>query len=217
METAVEYGALTLIPPAFIIVFALITRKSFSSLVFGAILACILMYGIDYHQIMSLVYGVLSDGDVQWTVLITGIFGALIYLFQRSRGIDAFTNIIARYATNARRTMIGAWLMGLIVFIGDMINIMAVGVTMKKLTDKYKVPREMLAYIMDSTAAPVAVIAPVSSWGAFFASVFMSQPEAGLTSESHVANYVQIIPYLFYPFASIVIVFLLSAGYLPKC
>lgn len=212
-----DYGALSLIPPAFIIVFALITRKSFSSLMLGAVIACIMMYGITgYGQTMDLVYGVLMNGDVQWTILITGIYGTLIYLLQASKGIDAFTAIISRFANNARRTMIGAWIVGLVIFIGDMLNIMAVGVTMMKLTDKHKVPREMLAYIMDSTAAPVAVLAPVSSWAAFFITVFMTQPEVVFDSTSKVVNYATLVPMLFYPMATVVIVFLLSWGAIPK-
>ncbi len=217
MDTAVSYGALCLIPPIFIIAFALITHRSFSSLMLGSIVACILMYGVNsYGKVMDLVYGVVMNGDVQWTIMLTGIFGSLIYLFQRSRGIDAFTGIIAKFATNARRTMLGAWIIGIVVFIGDMINIMAVGVTMKKLTDKYLVPREMLAYIMDSTAAPVAVLAPVSSWAAFFITVFMGQEGVVFQHQSKVANYTELIPFLFYPMATIIIVGLLSYGILPK-
>ena len=216
MET-IEYGALVLIPPIFIIVFALITRRSFLALLLGSILTYIIMYGLDsYGPIMDLVYGVLMDEDVIWTVLITGIFGSLIYLFQKSRGVEALSRVISKFATNARRSMIGAWLVGLIIFVGDMLNIMTVGVVMKKITDKYKVPREMLAYIMDSTAAPVAVLAPVSSWAAFFIAILMAQPEVNFTSDSEVYNYLQIIPFLFYPMAAVIIVFLLSYGLLPK-
>ncbi|HHU17061.1 MAG TPA: hypothetical protein GXZ70_02380 [Clostridiales bacterium] len=212
-----EYGALCLIPPVFIVAFALITRKSFSSLMLGSVLACIIMYGITgYSETMDLVYGVLMDGDVQWTILITGLFGCLIHLLQASKGIDSFTNVVSRFASNARRTMLGAWFVGLVIFIGDMLNIMAVGVTMRKLTDKHKVPREMLAYIMDATAAPVAVLAPVSSWAAFFITIFMAQPEVTFNSTSKVANYASLFPMLFYPIATILCVFLLSWGILPK-
>lgn len=212
-----EYGALCLIPPVFIVAFALITRKSFSSLMLGSVLACIIMYGITgYSETMDLVYGVLMDGDVQWTILITGLFGCLIHLLQASKGIDSFTNVVSRFASNARRTMLGACFVGLVIFIGDMLNIMAVGVTMRKLTDKHKVPREMLAYIMDATAAPVAVLAPVSSWAAFFITIFMAQPEVTFNSTSKVANYASLFPMLFYPIATILCVFLLSWGILPK-
>ncbi|MDR3295118.1 MAG: sodium:proton antiporter [Clostridiales Family XIII bacterium] len=212
-----DYGALSLVPAIVIIVFALITRKSFSSLMIGAVLAWIVMFGVGaYGKIMDMVYGVVMDGDVQWTILLTGIYGALIFLLRASGGIDSFTNIVGRFATTAKRTMIGAWIVGLLIFIGDMLNIMAVGVTMMKLSDKHKVPREMLAYIMDSTAAPVAVLAPVSSWAAFFITVFMGQPEVSFDSASKVANYATLVPMLFYPMATVLCVLLLSIGVLPK-
>ena len=210
-----EYGILVLIPPVVIIGLALWSRKSFSSLMIGSIVAIIIMYGVSIEPIMDLVYGVVMDGDVQWTIMLTGTFGALIYLLQASRGIDAFTEVVSKFASNARRTMVAAWAVGIVVFIGDMLNIMSVGVTMKKLTDKYKVPREMLAYIMDSTAAPVAVLAPVSSWAAFFAIVMMGQPEIDFGTTSQVGAYVQIVPFLFYPMFTVLTVFLLSMGYLP--
>lgn len=212
-----EYGALTLIPAAFIIICALITRASFTSLMLGAVLACMMMYGVTaYSDIMDLVYGVVCNGDVQWTIMLTGTYGVLIYLLQASRGIEAFTAIAERVANTAKKTMVTAWVIGLVIFIGDMLNIMAVGVTMRKLTDKHKIPREMLAYIMDATAAPVAVLAPVSSWAAFFITVFMAQPEAVFTSESKVVNYATLVPMLFYPMATVVCVLLLSLGILPK-
>ncbi len=111
--------------------------------------------------------GVLQDPVIAWIVMVCGLFGALIRLLVTSGGAMAFADYMLRYIKDRRSALFVTWLLGLSIFIDDYLNALTVGSSMKKVTDKFKVPREMLAYIVDSTAAPICVIIPLSTWAIY--------------------------------------------------
>lgn len=210
------FAWLCLIPPLFIIVWAVVTKKTFSALILGAALAYILMHqGGFFTPFVDSMYSVLTDADTIWVILLTIFIGVFIELVTNSGGVDALTQYILKVATNRRRTLLSTFVLGLCFFIGDVSNIGTVGAAMKKTADKNKVPREALAYVLDSTAAPVCIMVPVSSWGVFFAGIFMAEESLNLTG-SALSNYLQVIPFMFYSMAAVLVVFLFSAGLLPK-
>lgn len=210
------FAWLCLIPPLFIIVWAVVTKKTFSALIIGAALAYFLMYkGAFFSPFVDSLYTVLCDADTVWVILLTIFIGVFIELVTNSGGVDALTQYILKIATNRRRTLLSTFILGLCFFIGDVSNIGTVGAAMKKTADKNKVPREALAYVLDSTAAPVCIMVPVSSWGVFFAGIFMAEKSLDLTG-SAMSNYLHVIPFMFYSMAAILVVFLFSAGFLPK-
>ena len=207
---------LCLIPPLFIVVWAVITKKTFSALIIGAALSYVLMYQLDFFTpFVDALYAVIMDADTVWVILLTIFIGIFIELVTHSGGVDALTQYILKVATNRRRTLLSTFVLGLCFFIGDVSNIGTIGAAMKKTADKNRVPREALAYILDSTAAPVCILVPVSSWGVFFAGLFMAEKSLDLTG-SAISNYMHVIPFMFYSFAAILVVFLFSAGWLPK-
>lgn len=207
---------LCLIPPIVIIVWAVVTKKTFSALIIGAGLSYIIMYGTGFFgPAVDGMYAVLMDGDTVWVICLTIFIGVFIELVTNSGGVDALTQYILRFATNRRRTMLSTFVLGLCFFIGDVSNIGTVGAAMKTASDKNKVPREALAYILDSTAAPVCIMVPVSSWGVYFAGVFMAEKSLGFTGDA-MSNYVHIIPFMFYSMAAILVVGLFSADVIPK-
>lgn len=207
---------LCLIPPLFIVVWAVITKKTFSALIIGAALSYVLMYKLDFFTpFVDALYAVIMDADTVWVILLTIFIGIFIELVTHSGGVDALTQYILKVATNRRRTLLSTFVLGLCFFIGDVSNIGTIGAAMKKTADKNRVPREALAYILDSTAAPVCILVPVSSWGVFFAGLFMAEKSLNLTG-SAISNYMHVIPFMFYSFAAILVVFLFSAGWLPK-
>lgn len=209
-------GWLCLIPPIVIIVWAVITKKTFSALIIGAGLCYILMYGINFFgPAVDGMYSVLMDGDTVWVICLTIFIGVFIELVTNSGGVDALTQYILKFATNRKRTLLSTFVLGLCFFIGDVSNVGTVGAAMKKTADKNKVPREALAYVLDSTAAPVCIMVPVSSWGVYFAGVFMAEKSLGFTGDA-MSNYLQVIPFMFYSMAAILVVGLFSAGLLPK-
>ena len=105
--------------------------------------------------------------------------------------------------------------MGIIIFVDDYLNIMTVGTCMKDVCDKKKVPRQALAYIIDSTGAPVCALIPFSTWVVFYSGVFIQEQgilDMGFTTGMSV--YLKVLPYMFYPIAAILIVFLFALGLL---
>lgn len=210
------FGWLCLLPPIFIIVWAVVTKKTFSALILGAVLAYVIMYQSGFFSpFVDSIYAVLEDGDTIWVILLTIFIGIFIELVTNSGGVDALTQYILKVATNQKRTLLSTFLLGICFFIGDVSNIGTVGAAMKKASDQNKIPREALAYVLDSTAAPVCIMVPISSWGVFFAGIFMAEESLGLTG-STMSNYLKVTPFMFYAMAAVLIVFLFSAGLLPK-
>ena len=132
---------------------------------------------------------------------------AMVGVMTRAGGIRGLMDSIALRARTARRTQVATWLMGLAVFFDDYANTLLVGSTMRPLTDRFRISREKLSWIVDSTAAPVAGISIFSTWIAFEVSTFSAQlPAAGLTSDDGYAVFLQTIPYSFYCILTLVLV-----------
>ncbi|HVS19067.1 MAG TPA: Na+/H+ antiporter NhaC family protein [Planctomycetota bacterium] len=124
---------------------------------------------------------------------------AMVGVMTRGGGIRGLMDLVARMASNARRTQIATWLMGLVVFFDDYANCILVGTTMRPLTDRFRIAREKLAYLVDSTAAPVAGLSIFSTWIAFEVSTFSAQlPAAGLAPSEGYAVFLQTLPFRFY-------------------
>lgn len=205
-----------LLPPLLTIVWAITTKKTFSALAMGVVLAYILMYKTGFFgPMVDGMYAVLCEGDTVWVICLTIFIGIFIELVTHSGGVDALTQYMLKFATNRKRSLLSTFVLGLAFFIGDVSNIGTVGAAMKTTCDRNRVPREALAYVLDSTAAPVCIMAPVSSWGVFFAGIFMAEKSLNFTG-SALSNYVHVIPFMFYSMAAVLCVFLFSAGILPK-
>ena len=124
---------------------------------------------------------------------------AMVGVMTRSGGIRGLMNVVARLASNAKRTQIATYLMGLVVFFDDYANCILVGSTMRPLCDRFRVSREKLSYLVDSTAAPVAGISIFSTWIAYEVSTFSAQlPAAGYSTEDGYSIFVQSLPFRFY-------------------
>ena len=136
------FAWLCLIPPLFIIVWAVVTKKTFSALIIGTALAYFLMYKLAFFApFVDSMYTVLCDADTVWVILLTIFIGVFIELVTNSGGVDALTQYILKIATNRRRTLFSTFILGLCFFIGDVSNIGTVGAAMKKTADRNKVPR----------------------------------------------------------------------------
>ena len=132
---------------------------------------------------------------------------AMVGVMTRAGGIRGLMDRVARLAHNAKRTQVATFLMGLAVFFDDYANTILVGSTMRPLTDRFRVAREKLAYIVDSTAAPVAGLSIFSTWIAFEVSTFSAQlPAAGLDTGDGYVVFLRTIPYSFYCLLALVFV-----------
>ncbi len=213
-----EYGALTLVPILLIIVMAVISRKAFESLLAGSIAACIIMYGTGFlpawtEHLLTAV----TDRDNGWVLLMCGLFGSLIALLRESNGVNGFTRIGEKLCKTERTALLGTFILGIVIFVDDYLNMLTVGTCMRKICDKRKVPREALAYLLDSTGAPVCMLLPFSTWSAFYIALFMNEePVKKLGFSSGLQMYLHCIPFIFYAIITVVIVFLFALGKMPK-
>ncbi len=201
----------SLLPPLVAILLAIILRQPvlalFAGVAVGAILVLVVGGAAWASALLpglravgdTYLWSELLDPDRQKIVAFVVFMLAMVGILIRAGGIHGLMRRIAHLAHDARRTQVAAWLMGLAVFFDDYANTILVGSTMRTLTDKYKVAREKLAYIVDSTAAPVAGISILSTWIAFEVSTFSAQlPDAGLSPDQGYAVFLRTLPYRFY-------------------
>jgi len=210
------------IAPALIAIFlAILFRRPILALFTGVFLGSILfLHGggeslgasvpKGFLQIFPRFWDQLIDPERYYIILFVIFMLAMVGVMTRSGGIRGVMDRISGFAKDARRSQIATWMMGLAIFFDDYANTILVGSTMRPLTDRFKVAREKLAYIVDSTAAPVAGISIFSTWIAFEVSTFSAQlPDAGLNPSDGYSVFMQTLPYRFYCIFTLIFVAML--------
>lgn len=209
-----EYGAYALLPTLVVISMALITQRTLEALLAGALSGFLLLSPATVVPEMAATgLAVMQDPTMGWIILVCGLLGSLIGLLQFARGTEAFSRSAGRYLTTRRGAMLGGTGLGMLIFIDDYLNAMTVSAAMKRLFDRLKISRSMLAYIVDSTAAPVCLLIPFSTWVIYLAGLLESNRvvEAG----QGFSFYLGLIPYLFYPWVAVTLVVLVALGVVP--
>ncbi|MCV6611992.1 MAG: sodium:proton antiporter [Amphritea sp.] len=207
------YGFYSLLPALLILFVAVITKKPLES-IFAGIIAGLLL--LDPTNIVTglgdLSIAVVMDETIAWIVLVCGMMGGLINMLERGGSVLSFGDMLARRIKTKRGTMLTTCTLGIMVFIDDYLNSLAVSASMKNLTDRYKISREKLAFLVDSTAAPVCILVPVSTWAVYFAALL---EENGATGEGNgMSLYIESIPYMVYGWVALLVVFLVASGFL---
>ncbi len=194
------------------------TKKSIEFMILGSMAGAAVLYGWDFlNQWLLVLQDVMTNIDYVWLIIVCALFGSLIALLQASRGSYGFSRIVAKMCNTERKTLLTSFVLGIIIFIDDYLNILSIGVCMKNVYDGRKIPRETLAYMLDSTGAPVCVLLPFSTWAIFLASVFTSEEcVQALGFSSDMDAYVAAIPFALYPIIALTIVFLFVLGIMPK-
>ncbi len=198
-----------LLPPLIAIILALITKEVYSSLMIG-IIAGGLLYA-EFNPVLAMehvfVKGMIGQLSDAWNVgilIFVVVLGCIVMLMNRAGGSAAF----GRWASAHVKTKLGAQLatiaLGTFIFIDDYFNCMTVGSVMRPVTDKNNISREKLSYLIDATAAPICIIAPISSWAA--AVTGFVEGTNGLTL------FIRAIPYNLYAFLTIAMMLVLSIG-----
>lgn len=209
-----HYGAYVLLPTLVVISMALITQRTLEALLAGALSGFILLSPTTAVQEMAVTgLTVMQDPTMGWIILVCGLLGSLIGLLQFARGTEAFSRSAGRYLTTRRGAMLGSTGLGALIFIDDYLNAMTVSAAMKRLFDKLKISRSMLAYIVDSTAAPICLLIPFSTWAIYLAGLLESNRVAD--SGQGFAYYLGLVPYLFYPWVALTLVILVALGVVP--
>jgi len=210
-------GLLTLIPVIVILAFAIITKDTFISLFLGVASGFIIVaqgHPLDaFYGLIDGLYTVLADGNTAWVLMLCGLFGSLIMLMQESGVVLGFSNLAHKILKTRKASMIGTWILGIIVFVDDYLNSLAVGAAVRDITDKHRVSREMLAYIVNSTGVTVCAIVPISTWAAFMSAQMKT---AGMTEGMSAASaYAHSIPFMFYGWIAVICVPLFCLKILP--
>lgn len=206
--------ALSLIPPAVVLVLAVVLRRPILSLVIGALVGLLLLDPATIlTQFADISLSVMADETIGWLILVCGGFGALISLLVKTGGSMAFGRHALKLAKGPKSSLFMTFMLGVVIFIDDYLNALTVGSTMKRVTDKFKVSREMLAYVVDSTAAPICVLVPLSTWAVFFGGLLVDN---GVAEQGQgIAVYMQAIPYMLYAWLAVAMVLLVILGIVP--
>lgn len=207
-------SALSLIPPIVVLVFAVWLKRPILALVLGAVVGLLLLSPTEsLSNFSDIAVDVMQDETIGWLILVCAGFGALIGLLIHTGGAVAFGRFGAQKAKGQRSSMFMTFIMGCIIFVDDYLNALSVGEAMKRVTDKFKVSRQKLAYIVDSTAAPICVLVPISTWAVFFGGLLEDNDIA--EKGKGVAVYIEAIPYMLYPILAVIMVMLVALKLMP--
>ncbi|MBQ7780613.1 MAG: Na+/H+ antiporter NhaC family protein [Lachnospiraceae bacterium] len=194
-----------LLPPLIAIILALITKEVYSSLFIGIVVGALLYAGFNVEIAVNHIFqdgmvGVLSDKNNIGILIFLVILGVMVCLMNKAGGSEAF----GRFAGEKIKTKMGAQLatvvLGILIFIDDYFNCLTVGSVMRPVTAKHGISKEKLAYLIDATAAPVCIIAPISSWAAAV--------NGFVEGEDGFSLFLQAIPFNFYALLTILFVVL---------
>jgi len=168
-----DYGWLSLAPPVVAIGLAIATRRVLASLLLGIAVGCLILkdWSVNWNPLTAIadmmeshLWVSLSDPDHLRVFAFTALMGAMIGVIHKCGGMQGVVNVLAPLARSRRGGQIMTWVLGLVIFIDDYANALLLGNTMRPLTDRLRISREKLAYLVDSTAAPVSGLAVISTW-----------------------------------------------------
>ena len=200
-----------LVPPIVAIVLALITKETYTSLFVGILVGALFVGG--FNPVASLdtmisdgFIGAIADGWNAGIFMFLVLLGILVALVNTAGGSAAFGRWAVRHVHTRTGALLATFLLGVLIFIDDYFNCLTVGSVMRPVSDSQKISREKLAYIIDATAAPICMIAPVSSWAA---AVSATAQDLG-SGISGIQLFIRAIPYNFYSLLTIVFVIAIS-------
>lgn len=207
-------GAWGLIPPVLTIILALLTKDVIISLFLGIVSGVLIIAGgnpgVALMNATDLLAQSLTDS---WNIrifLFCALLGGLVGMLAHTGASSALGDWASRHLKTRKSSLLMTWVFGLVIFIDDYFNSLTVGTMMRPLTDKHKVSRAKLAYILDSTAAPVCIIAPISSWVVTVMSVLKGSQGFETLQVSEFEFFIDAIPYNIYALLTLVMVVFVS-------
>lgn len=193
-----------LVPSVVAIVLALITKEAYSSLFVGILMGGLLISEGNFPHFLEAVFknGMVKQVSDPWNVgilLFLVVLGSLVVLMNKSGGAAAFGEWAQQHIKSKMGVQLATVILGILIFVDDYFNCLTVGSVMRPVTDKFKLSHEKLAYLIDATAAPICIIAPISSWAAAVTGFVEGEDGLGL--------FVKSIPYNFYALLTIIALF----------
>jgi len=204
----IDYGVLSLVPPVLTIVVALYSKNVLFALIAGIMCGSLIITGFNpFYAILNAVEDQVmkevSMGSQVQVILIIFIIGGFVKLLEVSGGASAFAHKLTTVVTSRAKAQMLVWFSGLGIFFTDSGNSLIVGPLYRSVFDEFKICREKLAYILDTTSSPISILIPFIGWGAYITSLIdKSYAEIGLT-ENAFAVLIKVIPYQFYAFLAL--------------
>ncbi|MCB2194760.1 MAG: Na+/H+ antiporter NhaC family protein [Bacteroidetes bacterium] len=211
----------SIIPPLIAILFALIFKEVFTALFIGILVGTTTIFWYQDTALIPAIFkgmfaivdtyvlDALTEGGHMAIIIFSMLIGAMVNIITRNGGMKGIVNILSKYANNPRSGQFVTWLLGIAIFFDDYANTLVVGNTMRPVTDRLKISREKLAYIVDSTAAPIAAIAFVTTW----IGAELSYIQDGITTigidESPYGIFINSLGYAFYPIFALLFILIL--------
>ncbi|HMA76589.1 MAG TPA: Na+/H+ antiporter NhaC family protein [Candidatus Krumholzibacteriaceae bacterium] len=208
-------GLLSIIPPIIAIIFALAFRQVVVALFAGVWIGSFILSGyrpisslfdIISHYIPQTLAGPSEGIDHISIIIFTLLLGGVVGITSRMGGMRGIVNTVSKLATTARRGQFTVWLMGIMIFFDDYTNTLVVGNSTRPLTDKLKISREKLSYIVDSTAAPITCLAVITSWIGFQISLLGQAFNSIDIDRNPLTAFISSLPYSFYPILALLFV-----------
>ncbi len=208
-------GWLSIMPPLIAILLALIFRQVLLALFAGVFTGALIIHGYDpvsgFFLGVSDYIGLSAANPDNFAILVFSLtLGGMVGVISRAGGTQGIVEALSRYASGYRRGQLATWAMGILIFFDDYANTLIVGNTMRPFTDKLKISREKLAYLVDSTAAPITTIALISTWIGYQISLIgQAYSQLGLRENAYLV-FLKTIPYSFYPIMALVFAFFIA-------
>ena len=201
-----------LVPPIIAIVLALITKEVYSSLFVGILAGGLIYSNFNFEKTVVHVFkegfiDSVADSYNIGIIIFLVLLGALVAMMNKTGGSAAFGRWAAKHIKSTLGAQLATIALGVLIFIDDYFNCLTVGSVMRPVTDQKKISREKLSYLIDATAAPVCIIAPISSWAAVVAGF-----ANGAGAESGMSLFVRAIPFNFYALLTIVMMIFISVA-----
>ncbi len=212
---------LSIVPPLVAIILALIFKEVVTSLFIGIFSGAFIAFGMRldslYYFFRSLfstidkyIVSALTDSGHISIIVFSLLIGGMVAIISKNGGMAGVVDSLKAYAKNARSSQFITWLLGLSIFFDDYANTLIVGNTMRPVTDKFKISREKLAYLVDSTAAPIAAIAFITTWiGAELSYIDSGMSQLSDYNITPYSVFISSLKYSFYPFLTLIFGFLI--------
>ncbi|MCH7904423.1 MAG: hypothetical protein IH944_07635 [Armatimonadetes bacterium] len=217
-----DFGWISLLPPLVAIGLAVWTRHVFLSLFTGILVGGSILNWDPDRGIISVnplegfvtvmrdfVVPSVGNTDNAAVLILLVCISGFVALMQLSGAMTAFAFMASRHVTNPLRAHVAVWFSGLVIFFSDTANTLILGPVYTPIFDRLRISREKLAYLIDSTASPVAVLVPTTSWGAYIMGLIIAE-NANMTSGEAMKTLVSAIPYQFYALGSLALILILA-------